>query len=110
MYKAKGLGPAAGNGWYTADKTEPVCDTMERLAMLPFVAQPGEAWIYGYNTDVLGCIVERASGVPLDQFIRTRITEPLGMKDTQLLPPCGGTASSRRCLFQRQRRSNHSRT
>src|SRR5262245_183829 len=87
LYEAKGLGPAAGRGWYTADKTEPICDTMERLATLPFVAQPGEAWVYGYNTDVLGCVVERASGTPLDEFIRTRITGPLGMKDTQFFLP-----------------------
>jgi len=87
MYEAKGLGPAAGMGWYTADKSEPICDTMERLATLPFVAQPGDAWVYGYNTDVLGCVVERASGTPLDEFIRTRITGPLGMKDTQFFLP-----------------------
>src|SRR5437870_5483376 len=48
QYSAKGLGPAAGYGWYTADKDEPICDTMERLGSLPFVAQPGEAWVYGY--------------------------------------------------------------
>ena len=83
MYQAKGLGPAAGYGWFTADKDEPICVTMERLGTLPFVAQPGEAWVYGYNTDVLGCVVEKVSGMPLDQFIRTRITAPLGMKDTQ---------------------------
>jgi len=88
LYEKKGLGPAAGYGWYTADKTEPICDTMERLATLPFFAQPGEAWVYGYNTDVLGCIVERASGISLDQFVATRVTGPLGMKDTQFfLPP-----------------------
>jgi len=88
LYEAKGLGPAAGAGWYTADKDEPICDTMERLGTLPFVAQPGEAWVYGYNTDVLGCIVEKASGVPLDAYIRDHITAPLGMKDTQFfLPP-----------------------
>ena len=88
QYEAKGLGPAAGFGWYTADKDEPICTTMERLATLPFVAQPGEAWVYGYNTDILGCVVEQASGMPLDQFIRTRITEPLGLKDTMFfLPP-----------------------
>ena len=88
MYQAKGLGPAAGYGWFTADKDEPICVTMERLGALPFVAQPGEAWVYGYNTDVLGCVVEKVSGMPLDQFIRTRITAPLGMKDTQFfLPP-----------------------
>lgn len=82
-YEAKGLGPAAGFGWYTADKEEPICDTMTRLGTLPFVAQPGDAWVYGYNTDILGCIAERLSGQPLDELIRTRITGPLGMKDTQ---------------------------
>lgn len=87
LYEAKGLGPAAGNGWYTADKNEPVCATMERLATLPFVAQPGEAWVYGYSTDVLGCVVERASGIALDEFVHTRITQPLGMKDTHFFLP-----------------------
>jgi CubicO group peptidase (beta-lactamase class C family) len=87
-YQAKGLGPAAGYGWFTADKDEPICVTMERLGTLPFVAQPGEAWVYGYNTDILGCIVEKASGTPLDEFVRMRITGPLGMKDTVFfLPP-----------------------
>src|SRR3989442_4427523 len=87
LYEAKGLGPAAGMGWYTADKNEPICDTMARLATLPFVAQPGGAGVYGYNTDLLGCVVERASGTPLHEFIRTRITGPLGMKDTQFYLP-----------------------
>jgi CubicO group peptidase (beta-lactamase class C family) len=87
QYEAKGLGPAAGNGWYTADKSEPVCETMERLATLPFVSQPGEAFVYGYNTDILGCVVERASGLPLDEFVRTRITGPLGMNDTYFFVP-----------------------
>jgi CubicO group peptidase (beta-lactamase class C family) len=88
LYEAKGLGPAAGAGWYTADKNEGVCDTMERLGTLPFVSHPGESWVYGYNTDVLGCIVEKASGMPLDAYIRDRITTPLGMNDTQFfLPP-----------------------
>jgi CubicO group peptidase (beta-lactamase class C family) len=88
LYEAKGLGPAAGNGWYTADKDEPICETMERLGTLPFVAQPGEAFVYGYNTDILGCVVEKASGMPLDEFVRTRITGPLGLKDTRFyLPP-----------------------
>jgi CubicO group peptidase (beta-lactamase class C family) len=86
-YEGKGLGPAAGFGWYTADKDELICDTMARLATLPFVAQPGEAWVYGYNTDVLGCIAERASGQPLDELIKARITGPLGMKDTQFFLP-----------------------
>jgi CubicO group peptidase (beta-lactamase class C family) len=87
LYREKGLGPAAGWGWYTADKDEPVCTTMERLASLPFVDQPGKSWVYGYNTDILGCVVEVASGMPLDAFIRTRITEPLRMNDTYFFVP-----------------------
>jgi CubicO group peptidase (beta-lactamase class C family) len=87
LYEAKGLGPAAGYGWYFADKNEPICDSIERLGTLPFVQQPGEAWVYGYNTDVLGCIVEKASGVPLDEFFRSHITGPLGMKDTHFFLP-----------------------
>ena len=87
LYEGKGLGPAAGNGWYTADKSEPICTTMERLGTLPFVAQPGEAFVYGYNTDILGCVVEKASGMPLDEFVRTRITGPLGLRDTRFFLP-----------------------
>jgi len=74
-------------GWYFADKTEPVCASIERLATVPFISHPGDAYVYGYNTDVLGCIVERASGVSLDEFIRTRITTPLGMSDTHFYLP-----------------------
>ena len=88
QYEAKALGPATGYGYYFSDKDEPICVTMERLGTLPFVAQPGEKYVYGYNTDILGCIVEKASGVPLDEFFRTHITGPLGMKDTHFfLPP-----------------------
>ncbi|MCC7177370.1 MAG: beta-lactamase family protein [Acidobacteria bacterium] len=86
-YEAKGLGPAAGFGWYTADKDEPVCGTMERLASLPFVAHPGEEWVYGYNTDILGCVVEKAAGMSLDEFFRARILGPLGMTDTHFFLP-----------------------
>jgi CubicO group peptidase (beta-lactamase class C family) len=88
LYEPKGLGPAAGFGWYFADKDEPICTTMERLGTLPFESQPGERFVYGYNTDVLGCIVEKASGMKLDEYIASHITGPLGMNDTYFyLPP-----------------------
>lgn len=87
LYEAKGLGPAAGFGYYTADKDEPICTTMERLASLPFVSQPGEAFVYGYNTDILGCVVEKVSGKALDAFIAERVTGPLGMVDTYFFLP-----------------------
>jgi CubicO group peptidase (beta-lactamase class C family) len=87
LYEPKGLGPAAGFGWYFADKDEPICTTMERLGTLPFKTQPGEQYVYGYNTDVLGCIVEKASGVSLDEYIRSHITGPLGLTDTGFYLP-----------------------
>ncbi len=86
-YRAAGLGPAAGYGWYLADKNEGICTTMDRLSTLPLAAQPGEAWVYGYATDVLGCVAERASGVPLDRFLQQRIFAPLRMHDTWFFPP-----------------------
>lgn len=92
QYRAKGLGPAAGFGWYTADKTVPICETMETLGTLPFAAQPGERFVYGYNTDLLGCIVERVSGVSLDRFLRERLTGPLGMRDTHFFLPVADRA------------------
>ena len=48
--------------------------------------QPGESYVYGYNTDILGYVVEKASGLPLDQFFKTRIFDPLKMTDTAVLP------------------------
>src|SRR5438132_8611020 len=107
QYETKGLGPAAGFGWYTADKDEPICTTMERLATLPFVSQPGEAWVYGYNTDILGCIAERASGMPLDELIRTRITGPLKMNDTYFFVP--RAASGRLATVYASDSTNHAR-
>ncbi|HYU44330.1 MAG TPA: serine hydrolase domain-containing protein [Vicinamibacteria bacterium] len=86
---AKELWQKAGiTGWYFADRDEPVAATVTRMAALPFDAQPGEKYIYGYNTDILGVVVERASGRSLDEYLRTRIFEPLKMRDTHFyLPP-----------------------
>ncbi len=90
-----GQGPAAREwaeagitGWYFADREEPIRETVRRMASLPFDAHPGERWVYGYATDILGAVVEVASEMPLDEFLRTRIFEPLGMADTHFyLPP-----------------------
>lgn len=70
------------------DLDEPVADVVHRLGSLPFSSQPGEAWVYGFSTDVLGAVIEVAGGMALDDFFRTRIFEPLGMVDTHFfLPP-----------------------
>ena len=54
----------------------------QALAKAPLVFSPGDRWNYSNSTDVLGRVVEVASGMSLDQFFQTRIFGPLGMKDT----------------------------
>jgi len=85
---AKAEYAAAGiQGWFLADKSVPIGNIIKKLATLPFEAQPGEKWIYGYNTDILGYLVERVSGISLADFIENRITSPLGMVDTCFFLP-----------------------
>ncbi|GAA4430141.1 serine hydrolase domain-containing protein [Pontibacter saemangeumensis] len=62
-------------------------DAMAALAKVPLVHQPGERFTYGLNTDVLGHLIEVVSGQPLDQFLRARIFDPLGMNDTWFYLP-----------------------
>jgi CubicO group peptidase (beta-lactamase class C family) len=64
-----------------------LADDMKKLGKMPLMHQPGEKFTYGLNTDVLGYLVEIISGVPLDKFLRSRIFEPLGMKDTWFYLP-----------------------
>ena len=56
--------------------------TVSQLAELPLAFDPGARWNYGVSTDVLGRVVEVISGMPLAEFFRQRIFEPLGMNDT----------------------------
>jgi CubicO group peptidase (beta-lactamase class C family) len=62
-------------------------DSVKHLAAQPLLFNPGERWEYSLGVDVLGRLVEVLSGKPLDDFFRTRIFEPLGMKDTYFYPP-----------------------
>jgi len=64
-----------------------IADSTTRLAGLPLLFNPGEKFEYSLGVDVLGRLVEVVSGKPLDEFFRTRIFEPLGMKDTYFYPP-----------------------
>jgi CubicO group peptidase (beta-lactamase class C family) len=90
-----GTGPGAQawrdagiGGWYFADRKEPVSAVVARMAALPMAAQPGEQFVYGYNTDILGVVVEKLSGQTLAAFLEARLIQPLGMKDTAFyLPP-----------------------
>jgi CubicO group peptidase (beta-lactamase class C family) len=62
-------------------------DSVKHLAALPLLFNPGDRFEYSLGVDVLGRLVEVVSGKPLDEFFRTRIFEPVGMKDTYFFPP-----------------------
>ena len=90
-----GYGPAAAQWqaanlqhWYFGHRDERIRETVRRIAQLPMDAQPGEGFVYGYNTDILGALVEVASGRPVDIFLEAEMFGPLGMVDTSFyLPP-----------------------
>jgi CubicO group peptidase (beta-lactamase class C family) len=58
-----------------------------RFATLPLLHQPGAGWRYNTGAQVLGVLLERASGLPLEEFLRSRLFEPLGMADTAFSVP-----------------------
>lgn len=62
-------------------------DFVQQLAKLPLEFSPGEAWSYSVATDVLGYLCEAISGQPFDQFLQSRILDPLGMQDTFFVVP-----------------------
>ena len=62
-------------------------EMVKRIAKAPLVQQPGTTWQYGYSTDVLARYVEAVSGMPIDEFFRKNIFEPLGMSDTGYYVP-----------------------
>lgn len=62
---------------------------LQKLGSLPLLAQPGERWMYQVSGDVLGVLIARVSGQSLGTFMRERIFDPLGMKDTAFHVPSG---------------------
>jgi CubicO group peptidase (beta-lactamase class C family) len=67
--------------------TSTLAENIDKLAAAPLLAQPGSAWNYSLSTDVLGRVVEVASGMTLDAFFRERIFKPLAMNDTSFEVP-----------------------
>ncbi len=76
-----GMGPPSPSSMPAPD------EWMRRLGTLPLMHQPGETWMYNTGSDVLGVLLARASGQPLETFLRQRLFEPLGMKDTGFSVP-----------------------
>jgi len=62
---------------------------LRRFGTLPLMHQPGARWMYHTASDVLGVLVARAAGCPLEDFLRERLFEPLGMRDTGFSVPPG---------------------
>ena len=76
-------------GRVAATPTETLADYLPRLGKVPLEFQPGTRWAYSAAAgfDVLSRIVEVASGMTIDQFMKTRLFDPLGMKDTSYILP-----------------------
>ena len=75
LYREAGL---IGDWDYLARDTR---ELVTKLADLPLLFHPGARWHYGFSTDVLGHLVERVGGKPLDAFLRERLFAPLGIRD-----------------------------
>tara|TARA_B100001996_G_scaffold237483_1_gene183434 strand:- start:2218 stop:3501 length:1284 start_codon:yes stop_codon:yes gene_type:complete len=74
-------------GWYFAHRDETIQTTVKRLAKLPMDSHPGEKFVYGLSTDILGAVIEVVSGQSLDQFLKNEIFDPLQMNDTHFYLP-----------------------
>ena len=73
----------SGLGYFDDDLLE----KMKALGKFPLAFQPGHKWRYGLNSDLLGCLIEVISGMNLEDFLRKKIFDPLGMKDTYFNVP-----------------------
>ncbi|HPU40262.1 MAG TPA: serine hydrolase domain-containing protein [Microthrixaceae bacterium] len=71
-----------GAGPPEPQRPPPPDEWMRRLSSLPLLYQPGERWLYNSGSDVLGVLIARAAGQPLDEVLRDRLFDPLGMSDT----------------------------
>jgi len=80
-YRIGGDGPPLPSQMLPAD------DWLRKLGSLPWMAQPGERWLYHVSSDVLGVLIARVSGRSLGSFLRERIFDPLGMRDTGFRVP-----------------------
>ena len=69
------------------DRDKPLSEMSRAISGAPLLFQPGTQWNYGINTDLLGRIVEVASGQPFDEFLQQRLFTPLGMSDTGFFVP-----------------------
>jgi CubicO group peptidase (beta-lactamase class C family) len=68
--------------FFASMDNEKLSDVIPKLAKRPLLSEPGEAFVYGLNTDVLGYLVEIVSGMSFNDFLKKRILDPLSMTNT----------------------------
>ncbi len=85
-YERLGILPAQVNTQLEAKArtTRPatLAEFANRVASTPLIAEPGTKWVYSIGLDVMGAVIEKASGMPFDRFVQTRLLDPLGMTST----------------------------
>ena len=67
--------------------TMSTADMVNQIAKVPLIYQPGTQYMYGYNMEILGRIVEVVAGMPLNQYFKKNIFDPIGMNDTRFYLP-----------------------
>ncbi|MFN4145261.1 MAG: serine hydrolase domain-containing protein [Runella sp.] len=73
--------------YFNSLENDILADVVNKIAARPLLSDPGEKFVYGLNTDVLGRLIEVLSGIPFDQFLKERVLDPLGMTDTHFYLP-----------------------
>ena len=112
-YRSTGVDVDKVASWYDGDDLD---GFVARLARLPLEFSPGEGWNYSVSTDVLGAVIQRVTGVPLDRYLAEAIFVPLEMSDTGFVVPASKAdrltdcyswdgPSGRRVLYDRAEQS-----
>ena len=95
-YERLGILPGAINASVEAKarlaRPKSLADFAERVAQTPLIAQPGTAWNYSIGLDVMGAVIEKASGMPFERFLQTRLFGPLKMTSTFFTVPAKDVA------------------
>lgn len=89
LYTAAGLKPGDPSPARDGERAPPtsLAEFGDRLAEMPLFAEPGTVYSYSVGLDLAGLVIERASGMPFETFLKRRIFEPLGMADTGFVAP-----------------------
>lgn len=91
LYMDKGITPGQVNAAMEVDarKTRPTSlqEFADRVASVPLIADPGTKWSYSIGLDLMGAVIEKASGMRFDAFVQARILDPLKMKSSYWTVP-----------------------